>query len=126
MSLVTETRPMAVPLPSRNRTLRLLAFGWLAQAVLRFGLAWHRLGPVAHPDEAGYLVAARLLAGGPGADLSGHTFYQGGYPLLLAPVFWATDDPVLSYRLRALTDHRAVLGTVVTLTATAQAVTLYA
>lgn len=82
-----------------HRTLRWLLLGWLVQAAFRFGLAWHRLGPTAHPDEAGYLVAARLLAGGPGADLSGHTFYQGGYPLLLTPVFWATDDPVLAYRL---------------------------
>ena len=109
MALAVEVgRTDAPPAPGAgNRTLRLLLLGWLAQAALRFGLAWHRLGPVAHPDEAGYLVAARLLAGGPGADLSGHTFYQGGYPLLLAPVFWVTGDPVPAYRLVMLVNALA-------------------
>ncbi|MCD0451106.1 hypothetical protein LO762_18155 [Actinocorallia sp. API 0066] len=100
MSLVLRARPSLDPLTGGgNHSVRLLLLGWLGQAVVRWGLAWHRLGPTAHPDEAGYLVAARLLAGGPGADLSGHTFYQGGYPLLLTPVFWVTEDPVLVYRL---------------------------
>ncbi len=45
----------------------------------------------------GYLIAARWLVGGPGADLSGNTFYQGGYPLLLAPVYLVTRDPAAVY-----------------------------
>ncbi len=53
--------------------------------------------PLANPDETGYLIAARLLAGGPGADLSGSTFYQGGYPLLITPVYWFTSNPVTVY-----------------------------
>ncbi|WP_106396883.1 hypothetical protein [Actinocorallia populi] len=111
MAIVLEKDGIGVPSERASRghrTLRWLLLGWLAQAAFRFGLAWHRLGPNAHPDEAGYLVAARLLAGGPGADLSGHTFYQGGYPLLLTPVFWAAGDPVLAYRLVMLVN--ALIG----------------
>jgi hypothetical protein len=34
-----------------------------------------------------------VLAGGPGADFSGSTLYQGGYPLLITPVYWFTHNP---------------------------------
>ncbi|WP_283134959.1 hypothetical protein [Rhizohabitans arisaemae] len=54
---------------------------------------------MANPDEVGYLLAARLLAGGPGGDYSGSTFYQGGYALLLVPAFWLASDPGTVYRL---------------------------
>ncbi|TDC70026.1 hypothetical protein E1200_06450, partial [Actinomadura sp. GC306] len=74
-----------------------LAAGMAAQVAVRLWLARARTAPVANPDETGYLVAARWLAGGPGADLSGNTFYQGGYPLLLIPVHWFSDDPVTVY-----------------------------
>ncbi len=53
--------------------------------------------PLANPDETAYLVAARVLAGGPGADLSGSTLYQGGYPLLIMPVYWFTSNPSTVY-----------------------------
>lgn len=101
MSVVMEHResdasPVSEP---RDRLLWLLLLGWLAQVVLRLWLSRFRMGPVILADEAGYLAAARLLAGGPGADLSWHTFYQGGYALLLAPAFWVSDDPVTVYRL---------------------------
>ena len=46
--------------------------------------------PLANPDESAYLIAARVLAGGPTADFSYSTLYQGGYPLLITPVFWFT------------------------------------
>ncbi|MET9240214.1 hypothetical protein [Nonomuraea sp. NPDC003709] len=85
----------------RARLWWLLAAGWVAHVVLRLWLYRYHAGPVANPDETGYLLAARWLAGGPGADLTGSTFYQGGYPLLLVPVFWLTSDPVLAYRLVA-------------------------
>ncbi|MFG6193770.1 hypothetical protein [Nonomuraea sp. JJY05] len=85
----------------RARLWWVLAAGWVAHVALRLWLYRYHTGPVANPDETGYLLAARWLAGGPGADLTGSTFYQGGYPLLLAPIFWFTSDPVLAYRLVA-------------------------
>ena len=39
-----------------------------------------------------------MLAGGPAADFSYSTLYQGGYPLLITPVFWFTHNPVTVYR----------------------------
>ncbi|MGI5202994.1 hypothetical protein ACQEU6_15635 [Spirillospora sp. CA-108201] len=75
----------------------LLAAGVLAQAAVRLWFSWARTAPAADPDETGYLLAARLLAGGPGGDLSGNTFYQGGYPLLLTPAFWFSHDPATVY-----------------------------
>ncbi|SEN77165.1 hypothetical protein [Nonomuraea pusilla] len=90
--------PVAGARPRRGWRLLLLG-GWLAQVLLRLWLFRDHTGPVANPDETGYLVAARWLAGGVGGDLSGSTFYQGGYALLLVPVFWVTDDPVTAYRL---------------------------
>jgi hypothetical protein len=84
-----------------RRTVRrwalLLAAGWLVQAGLRAWLSHAQVVPLANPDETGYLIAARVLAGGPGADLSGSTFYQGGYPLLITPVYWFTSNPVTVY-----------------------------
>ena len=53
--------------------------------------------PLANPDETAYLIAARVLAGGPGADLSGSTLYPGGYPLLITPVYWFTSNPSTVY-----------------------------
>ncbi|MFB4274885.1 hypothetical protein ACBJ59_06270 [Nonomuraea sp. MTCD27] len=76
-----------------------LAAGWVAQVALRLWLHRYHAGPVANPDETGYLLAARWLAGGAGADLSGSTFYQAGYALPLVPVFWLTSDPETAYRL---------------------------
>jgi hypothetical protein len=53
--------------------------------------------PLANPDETAYLIAARVLTGGPGADLSGSTLYQGGYALLITPVYWFTSHPPTVY-----------------------------
>jgi hypothetical protein len=78
---------------------RALLLGWLLQVALRVWAFWYDRAPAAWPDEAGYLYAARVLAGGPGGDLSHSTFYQGGYPLLLSPVYWFTSDPETVYRL---------------------------
>ncbi|GAA2267093.1 hypothetical protein GCM10010402_23530 [Actinomadura luteofluorescens] len=92
--------PPTPPGPSRRfpRALPwLLAAGVLAQAAVRLWFSWARTAPAANPDETGYLLAARLLAGGPGGDLSGNTFYQGGYPLLLTPAFWFSHDPATVY-----------------------------
>ncbi|GLY92637.1 hypothetical protein [Actinoallomurus iriomotensis] len=51
------------------------------------------------PDESGYLLAARLITGGAAGDLSGRTFYQAGYPLVLTPAYWLSSDPATVYRL---------------------------
>lgn len=87
---------------SRKRLLRrwplLLLLGWVAQVALRLWLSAGRAIPVATPDETGYLFAARVLAGGAPADMSAGTVYRGGYPLLLLPVTWASQDPVTVYQ----------------------------
>ncbi|TMR30123.1 hypothetical protein ETD85_30000, partial [Nonomuraea zeae] len=85
--------------PHKARLRWVLAAGWAVQVVLRLWLYRYHTAPVANPDETGYLLAARWLAGGPGADLTGSTFYQAGYALPLVPIFWLTSDPVLAYRL---------------------------
>src|SRR4051812_21440611 len=77
----------------------LVLAGWLVQVAARLLLARGQGTPAAYPDETGYLLAARWLAGGPGGDLSGSTFYQGGYPLVLMPAFWLSHDPATCHRL---------------------------
>ncbi|WP_049572965.1 hypothetical protein [Nonomuraea sp. SBT364] len=97
LSTVVLERP---PRARRKIALRgLLIAGFAAQVLLRLWVSRYHAGPVANPDEAGYLAAARWLAGGPGVDFSGTTFYRGGYPLLLAPIHWVTSDPETVYRL---------------------------
>jgi hypothetical protein len=80
-----------------RRWVVLLAVGWLVQAGLRVWFSRHQVLPLANPDETAYLIAARVLAGGPAADLSGSTLYQGGYPLLITPVYWFTSNPATVY-----------------------------
>jgi hypothetical protein len=75
----------------------LLAAGWLAQAGLRVWFGRGQVVPLANPDETAYLIAARVLAGGPGGNLSGSTLYQGGYPLLISPAYWFTRNPATVY-----------------------------
>ncbi|MFC4050252.1 hypothetical protein ACFOY4_11190 [Actinomadura syzygii] len=76
----------------------LFMLGWAAQVAVRLWLGSGQTVPVATPDESGYLFAARVLTGGPDADMSYGTVYRGGYPLLLTPAFWISDDPVSVYR----------------------------
>jgi hypothetical protein len=80
-----------------RRWIILLAVGWLVQVGLRVWFSRHQVMPLANPDETAYLIAARVLAGGPAADLSGSTLYQGGYPLLITPVYWFTSNPATVY-----------------------------
>ncbi|MGW0482398.1 hypothetical protein [Nonomuraea sp. NPDC003214] len=95
--------PAALERPPRARRRfalpSLLVAGFVAQVLVRLWLSRYHAGPVANPDETGYLAGARWLAGGPAADFSGTTFYRGGYPLLLAPIHWLTSDPATVYRL---------------------------
>jgi hypothetical protein len=83
---------------SARRWALLLVAGWLVQAGLRAWFSRMQVVPLADPDETAYLITARVLAGGPGVDLSGSTLYQVGYPLLITPVYWFTHDPVTVYR----------------------------
>ncbi|WP_345352447.1 hypothetical protein [Actinoallomurus liliacearum] len=95
---VLPRTPVARPRRRPSWPLLVLA-GWLAQVGIRFALTGGQSVPAAFPDESGYLLAARWLTGGPGGDLSGSTFYQGGYPLLLTPAFWLSHDPQTCYRI---------------------------
>ncbi|MFF5260805.1 hypothetical protein ACFY4C_17845 [Actinomadura viridis] len=104
---VSVVRPPArTPRPGRDRARRgfrhwglLLLVGWAVQVAVRLWMASGQTVPVATPDEAGYLFAARVLTGGPEADMSYGTVYRGGYALLLLPAFWIADDPVTVYRI---------------------------
>ncbi|NDU73101.1 hypothetical protein GWI34_10720 [Actinomadura sp. DSM 109109] len=86
------------PRVDRRRWAWLFAIGWVAQVAVRLWLSSGQTIPVATPDESGYLFAARVLTGGPDADMSFGTVYRGGYPLLLTPAFWIGDGPVGVYR----------------------------
>src|SRR5258708_32303551 len=75
----------------------LLVAGWLVQAALRAWFSRMQVVPLASPDEAAYLEAARILAGGTGSNFANGTLYQGGYPLLLTPGYWFTRNSVIAY-----------------------------
>jgi hypothetical protein len=75
----------------------LLVVGWLGQAGLRAWFSRAQMVPLDNPDETAYLIAARVLAGGPAANFSGATLYQGGYPLLITPAYWFTSSPTAVY-----------------------------
>jgi hypothetical protein len=99
-----QASPAPPPSASRIRTQLtarrwglLLAAGWLGQAALRIWFSLGQAVPLANPDEAAYLITARVLAGGPAVNLSGGTLYPAGYPLLISPVFWITHNPVTAY-----------------------------
>lgn len=115
MGLLGNTKPQEVVRSRASRAGRrvrwwpvVMCGGWLAQVAIRVILAALHKFPVLIPDETGYLLAARLLAGGASSDLSGRTFYQGGYSLLLCPAYWLSDDPVTIYRITLVIN--AVLG----------------
>jgi len=93
-------RPIGATVDSPRRKwlfALLLVAGWLVQAGLRAWFSRAQVVPLDNPDETAYLIAARVLAGGPGADFSGATLYQGGYPLLITPVYWFTSSPAAVY-----------------------------
>jgi len=83
---------------SAKRWGLLVGAGWLVLVALRAWFSRAQTVPLANPDESAYLIAARVLAGGPAADFSYSTLYQGGYPLLITPVFWFTHNAVTAYR----------------------------
>lgn len=77
----------------------LLVAGWLLQVAVRLLLTAWQTAPMLIPDESGYLLGARVLAGGAAGDLSGRTFSPAGYSLLTAPAFWFSDDAKTVYHL---------------------------
>ena len=96
------TRPIGARLsnlaPARRSARRwalLVAAGWLVEFGLRLWFSRGQTVPLANPDESAYLIAARVLAGGPATDFSYSTLYQGGYPLLITPVYWYTATGLL-------------------------------
>ncbi|MFF5260649.1 hypothetical protein ACFY4C_17040 [Actinomadura viridis] len=114
---VSPTPPRLRDRPAASASRRagllpwLLLAGWAAQAGVRMLFWWGRTGPLILPDETGYLFAARWLTGGPPADLSGFSFYQGGYALLLTPAYLIGDDPDTVYLVARVTN--ALLGATV-------------
>ncbi|MEV5568477.1 hypothetical protein AB0L06_00385 [Spirillospora sp. NPDC052269] len=109
MTLTAEhpvPRSLRVPRPSR--LFWLLAAGYALHVVARLAMSWGRSTPMYIPDETGYLVAGRWLAGGPGMDLTGQTLYQAGYSLLFAPVYLVVHDPATVYR--AVLGVNALIG----------------
>jgi hypothetical protein len=96
-SVTQPTGARAAAWRSARRWALLVAAGWLLEFGLRVWLSSGQSVPLANPDESAYLIAARVLAGGPATDFSNSTLYQGGYPLLLAPVYWFTSNAVVVY-----------------------------
>ncbi|MBC6457753.1 hypothetical protein [Actinomadura sp. HBU206391] len=100
--LIATERPRTQPSSPPSRPFLwgpwLLVLGWASQVIVRLILSQWQDAPIIFPDESGYLVAARWLAGGPVADLSGSTLYQGGYSLLLVPAYLFGSDPEVVYR----------------------------
>jgi hypothetical protein len=94
------TRPIGARRAARHSAPKwalLVAVGWLVAFGVRLWFSRAQTVPLANPDESAYLIAARVLAGGPATDFSYSTLYQGGYPLLLTPVYWFTSNAVTVY-----------------------------
>ncbi|WP_204005277.1 hypothetical protein [Virgisporangium aurantiacum] len=70
-----------------------IAIGFVVQLAWRLWLARGVVAPAGHPDEDGYLIAARVLTGGPGGySTENEEFRRVGYPLLLTPAYWWPGD----------------------------------
>lgn len=67
----------------------------IATAVQGF-VAWGSLAPVITRDEIGYLGASYLVGTGTSLDLAG-AGYMPGIGILLAPVWWFTQNPQVVY-----------------------------
>ena len=93
----TRRYALAAARRAARRWALLVAAGWLLQAGVRVWFSRGQSVPLANPDESAYLIAARVLAGGPATDFSYSTLYQGGYPLLITPVYWFTSNAVTVY-----------------------------
>src|SRR5215472_12101516 len=87
--------------PDRRRKLLwygLLLFGFILQVGWRLHLSLPVTGPIAHGDEDGYMLGARVLAGGPAAALPQWSIMREmGYPLVIAPIYWFVQQPTQVY-----------------------------
>lgn len=60
---------------------------------------WSRTLPMISWDELGFIVQAQRLAGVPvTVNMGTAPYYHAGYSLLLVPVLWLTQDPLLAYK----------------------------
>ncbi len=109
MVVTVARRPSGVSLtaaagPARRRGARwvivgAVLLGYAVQVLWRLWLARHLDAPAAHGDEDGYLIAARVLAGGPGGHSSQNSdFARYGYSLLITPAYWFGWDAFGVYR----------------------------
>ncbi len=102
-SAATQLGPVArgSARPAGNRTAvwwLILLVGFGLQVAWRLHLSLPLTGPVAHGDEDGYLLGARVLSGGPTATLPSWSIMRPmGYPLLLAPIYWFVQNPAQVY-----------------------------
>jgi hypothetical protein len=82
----------------------LLVSAFAIQVLARLYLYLNNEGAVVYPDEPGYLLPARILAGGPSATLPHCTGPQSdsclwsimrpmGYPLVISPAYWFEQVP---------------------------------
>jgi hypothetical protein len=78
-----------------SKVLIVLTLGLFAARLI---LSMLRSGPVLVADEIGYLMNARLLAGGLPGQLELAPFYHGGYSILLAPLVGWNQSPAVAYR----------------------------
>ncbi|MER7001488.1 hypothetical protein ABT297_00310 [Dactylosporangium sp. NPDC000555] len=87
--------------PGRPLVLMLaLVGGWLVHVAWRIYLSRSVPYVTVHPDEDGYLIAARVFAGGPGGVSVGEgaLFRRVLYPLLISPAYWPTTEPFTVFR----------------------------
>lgn len=81
-----------------GRWFATLTVGFLLQIAWRLYLYLPLMGPTAHADEDGYLFAARVVGGGPQAQLPPWSIMRPiGYPLLLSPIHWFVQQPYAVY-----------------------------
>jgi 4-amino-4-deoxy-L-arabinose transferase-like glycosyltransferase len=95
---VAQQPSVAAKTPTGPGWPALLLVGYLLQVAWRLYLSWPITGPVAHADEDGYMLGARVLAGGAGATLPTWSIMRPiGYPLVLTPAYLLAEDPARVY-----------------------------
>lgn len=77
---------------------RLVLVAALALFFIYAASGWVRTLPMIAPDELGFISQAQLLAGVPAVNMGSEPYYHFGYSLLLVPVWWITQDPLLAYK----------------------------
>lgn len=94
-----QTGPISDPHPrERERFGWLLGALWLCVALVRWSFAAERRVFHLFPDEPAQLAMGRWLSGGTDWTLLDHSTWQPGLAILLAPIYWVTDDAVVVFR----------------------------